>query len=472
MINQSFSAENFERIFNIENRKGNINKNILPPNYIDVIIKIKDKKKEITKHLRDYKEGKIDKEELNRLKDECNDSINNLKTEKESVLYDYLKKISKEVNLPKFKFNFQVEERYGKPIYILNTNVSQFYILKQLQYNIRKTFKVKQSDRYRVLKQVKSLLSDGFPKIVIRTDIESFYESIPQTRLMHLVLNNTLLTQRSKFFISSIIDEYEKLKDKKKEHPNCGIPRGAGVSAYLSELYMKDIDNHIKSIDNVTFYARYVDDIFIIITPQSTFSTINYKKIIEDTFSYYGLTMKEDKTEVIHILKNKIGMASLNYLGYSFLVDFGLNHCNLKIDLTKNKVDKYKKRIKAAFDDYNIKSKYDEKKARKLLFNRLRFLSANTKLLNSKEGIKVGIFYSNSLLDNSNLKSLSLINGYLKKMVYTNLKPFCKTSFNFNKLQQQILNQFDFCDGFTKKKFHNYKTEEFSEIMRVWKDEI
>ena len=32
----------------------------------------------------------------------------------------------------------------------------------------------------RILKQIKLLLSDGFPKIVIRTDIESFYESIPQ----------------------------------------------------------------------------------------------------------------------------------------------------------------------------------------------------------------------------------------------------------------------------------------------------
>ena len=43
MIDQSFSVENFEKIFNIENRKGNINKDTLLTEYIALFVRIKEK---------------------------------------------------------------------------------------------------------------------------------------------------------------------------------------------------------------------------------------------------------------------------------------------------------------------------------------------------------------------------------------------------------------------------------------------
>ena len=56
-----------------------------------------------------------------------------------------------------------------------------------------------------------------------------------------------------------------------------GVPRGFGVSAYLSELYMREIDNEIKALPDVIYYARYVDDIVIIFSPKT-------KKNIRTTF--------------------------------------------------------------------------------------------------------------------------------------------------------------------------------------------
>lgn len=472
MIDQSFSAENFEKIFNIENRKGNINKDTLPTEYVSIILKIKEVKRNIVELQKSYKKEEITKDEFLNEKDCLNEKIKTLQQKKEGVLYEELKKYSDEVNKPKFRFSFNIGERKGKATYEIGTSITQFYAIKQLQYNLRKTFKVKQSDRYRILKQVKLLLSDGFPKIIIRTDIESFYESIPQSRLIDLISNNTLLTHKSKNFISQILKEYEKLKNKDKEDQGYGVPRGLGLSAYLCELYMRNIDNHIKSIQNVTFYARYVDDIFIVITPQTLSDNADYLGILRGTFSKYGLTMKESKTDRVDILRTNGNKATVNYLGYTFEIDYGVNHCNININLTTNKIDKYKKRLEKAFDHYNITSKYDEKSARRILFNRLRFLSGNTKLLNSKAGIKVGVYYSNSLLDDTNLKSLEFLNGYLKKMVHTNLKPYCSTSFDVEKLKTQIVAQFDFCEGFREKYFHNYSTDQLIEIKKIWKNEI
>jgi Reverse transcriptase (RNA-dependent DNA polymerase). len=472
MIDQSFSAENFEKIFNIENRKGNINRDTLPLEYISLILKTKETKKSIVELQGRYKNEEITKDEFLKQKDSLNEVIKGFQQKKENVLYEDLKKISDEVNKAKFRFSFNIGERNGKPTYEIGNSIAQFYAIKQLQYNLRKTFKVKQSDRYRILKQIKLLLSDGFPKILIRTDIESFYESIPQNRLLELISGNTLLTHKSKLFISQILGEYEKLKNKEKEYIRKGVPRGVGLSAYLSELYMRDIDSHIKSIENVTFYARYVDDIFIVITPQILSDNTDYLQIIKDTLSKYDLTIKESKTERVDIIGASNDKATINYLGYSFEIDCGVSHCYVKINLTANKIDKYKGRLKKAFDHYNTASKYNEKTARRLLFNRLRFLSANTKLLNSKAGIKVGVYYSNSLLEETNLKSLSVLNGYIMKMVCTNLIPHCSTSFSIDKLKAQIVAQFNFCDGFRQKRFHSYTTDQLIEIKKIWKDEV
>lgn len=468
MIDQSFSAENFEKIFNIENRKGNIDKDTLPEAYIGIILKIKDKRREISSHLEDYKREIIAKDEFIKRRDDCDEKIEGLLLEKEKILYEYLKTISDAINDPKFKFKFNIGERDGKPIYELGHNAQQFYAIKQLEYNIRKTFKVKQSDRYRVLKQVKLLLSDGFPKIIVRTDVKSFYESIPQDRLLELVTNNTLLSYKSKFFISFIINEYEREKDKKTEPIGCGVPRGVGISAYLSELYMKDIDQHIKSLPNITFYARYVDDIIIAITPPSIYDSIDYEDIVRQLFLKYGLSIKEEKTQTIRLLRDADTKASLAYLGYKFDISAGSTYCNVKVSISDNKITKYKERLEKAFDDYNVNSKYNERNARRLLFKRLRFLSGNTNLLNSKKGIKVGVYYSNSLLDASDLGSLKAINCFLMRMVCTNLKPHCTTSFDIGKLKKYIINTFNFCDGFKNKRFHSFTTDDLIQIKKIW----
>ncbi len=440
----------------------------LPAEYIALIVKIKEIRAAF-KELKDkYEREEISKDEYLESRDTHNQTIKDLQLRKEAVLYESLKTISEEVNSSKFQFNFKIGNRNGKPTYEIGNSIAQFYAIKQLQYNIRKTFKVKQSDRYRILKQIKLLLADGFPKIVIRTDIESFYESIPQDKLLDKVLDNTLLTHKSKQFISTIIQDYEKLKDKKIESPGHGVPRGVGISAYLSELYMNDVDRQIKSIGNVTFYARYVDDIFIIVTPSSKSDKTDYLKEIEGIFTRYSLKMKTSKTKSESIIRTTSGKANIEYLGYSFEIDYGNDHSHLEINLTKSKVDKYKERLQKAFDYYNAESKYNERRERRLLFDRLQFLSGNTKLLNSKEGIKVGVYYSNSLLEESNLKSLKAVNGFLTKMVCTNLKPHCSGSFDVGKLKRQIIRRFDFCEGFKQKRFHNYTTKELIEIKKVW----
>ena len=113
---------------------------------------------------------------------------------------------------------------------------------------------------------LKNLLEDGFPKLIIRTDIKSFYESIPQKDILQKIKDDNLLSIKTQKFIGEILNGYNVATCQTEDFK--GVPRGVGVSAYLSELYMRAVDNKIKELPDLIFYARYVDDIIAVFTPQ------------------------------------------------------------------------------------------------------------------------------------------------------------------------------------------------------------
>jgi hypothetical protein len=478
MLDQSFSAENFRNIFQIENRKGNLKKDRFPDEYINLIMQIKLIKKDIKDKLQEYKEGKTDKDTYIQFRGGKNEEIKKLNTKKEEVLFKYLKDISEKINDSEFKFEIRVDnEHYDKPVYQLPRTDEIFYAMKQLQYNVRKTFKVKQANRFQILKQIKVLLNDDFPKYIIRTDIKEFYESVPQAKILAKIEDNTLLNYQSKDFIKKILDEFENKKESGENGK--GLPRGIGISAYLAELYMREIDTKIKSFQGVTYYARYVDDIFIVFTPNTKIADggADFLKQIETTINAADLSLKEEKTKVINLQsKSKDFKDDFTYLGYKFSINSVLvgekgqkkNEYRTIINLSDNKIEKYKERMKHVFLIYNQESKYNERQARKNFFNSLRFLTGNFALINSKKGIKTGIYYSNNLLEVGNLKDLAQLQGCLKKLIHTELKPYEKLIFDREKFIKQIENQFSFCEGFKKKTFHKFTTTELNKITKQW----
>lgn len=88
MIDQSFSAENFEKIFNIENRKGNINKDTLPAEYITLLVRIKEIRENINELRDKYRREEISKDDFLKERDAQNDKIKKLQSEKETILYE------------------------------------------------------------------------------------------------------------------------------------------------------------------------------------------------------------------------------------------------------------------------------------------------------------------------------------------------------------------------------------------------
>ena len=499
MLDQSFSYYNFNKIFISENKIGNIDRGYINAEYLST----HERFKEILKEKRELKakKGQLSKEEY----DLFAERLDRINKEKEEIRLTQFKKLADEVTDNSFQFNINYNP--DKEIFTIDSNnAASFYSIKQLQYNIRKTFKVKQASRNDIIRRIYYLLADGFPKIVIRTDIKSFYESIPQDRLLEKIENNILLSPFSKKLIRKSFYEFETKKDPQKIPLKRGVPRGIGISAYLSELYMRDIDNEIKNIQDLTYYARYVDDIIMVFTPKTFSSKGDYlckvrEIIIKNQLELNeGQNGKESKTIEIELFDNIAFKESLIFLGYKFLLENKESIDNkekkgysfsIKIELSDKKIEKYKKRLIKSGEAYNTSAAYNEKRARKLLFDRLKFLTGNFHLLHNKKSIKSGIYYSNSLLllNNREFESLKNLDKKLTNVAWQIKMPNHVPVEKKGALKDYILGKFNFQKGFLEKekyfysfnfsqKEREYYTQrygrnisKFEIIKSIWKDE-
>ena len=441
MLDQSFSYENFRILLDVENRRGNyieeksfFNDNDLffesrnlSNKIIDINKQIREEKKNLpAKHLR----KPDDYDEVNKLEEKKQE----IKKEREQKLEVILKKLSSNINEENFKIIVQKGGvKFGAQLYTAENTPENYLVLKQLQRNIHKTFNVKQSDRNKLVSQISLLLKDGFPKVILRTDFSKFYESIPHKQLINKIEENSLLSFPSKKVIKEILNQYWKiLVDdgiKNTNDERIGLPRGIGISAFLSELYLKDLDSLLKSKPNVTYYVRYVDDIIIIFTPgnrNETIATTKYKSEVRQIINKFSLKMNDDKTEVIDIRKfnsNRKQSKTYNvtYLGYKFLIPFKKEKNNkgvdkivqkpLSIKMSDNKFDRYKTKVKTSFDQFIVDvGKYSTglNNANNKLVQRIKILTGNFRLYRRKDNVLIGIYFSNKFLteDWQDLKSL------------------------------------------------------------------
>lgn len=454
MLNQSFSAENFRKILNIENRKGIYLEGEFYTDIADVNVRIK----ETNNDIKILRSKGLPKEEFIKKKEELNTIKEKLKEKREGLLFEKLNVISAYVTSPDFKLQIEVDTAIStKAVYKTTRILENILTLKQLQYNFRKLYKVKQSNRYAIISQLKKLLDDGFPKIILKTDIKEFYESIPHDKLLKKINDDDLLTNLSRKFIQQILNVY-----KTKAQTSMGVPREIGISPYLVELYMRDLDSRIKRLPNVMNFARYVDDIIVIFTPNIDCINRDYVQEVKEILFEEKLTMNEEneKTKVIDLSdKNKKQKYSIEYLGYKFISGYESNkHIPLTITISRRKKKRYASRLLKAFELYQNQSKGNEKRARKLLMKRIRFLMSNTRLVNNKRNVITGIYYTNSLI--STLTELKALDRF-----------FCFLIKKFKlpaPLEKRIMLKNSFVRGFNQTCISRFNAAELNIMMKNW----
>jgi hypothetical protein len=447
MANQSFAAENFRQIFDYENRRGVY----LEAEFFPEIQKLTKDIKTYTANIRDLrkKRDSLLRADYDAQRSKLYEDKRELETKKESLLTKELEKASDEICGGNFRVGLQsVTIPSGKKAYAVDNTPSVYFAMKQLQSNIRSAYAVKQSSRYEIICQLTRILGDRFPKYVVRTDIKDFYETIPREKLLKRIDADAFLTLPTRKIIHEVLSEFERLAGSVT-----GVPRGIGISAYLAELYMREFDKLVRAREGVIYYARYVDDIVVIFSPEPNSRLDQLLPFIKEQAKALNLALNPEKTDDYDLSSPK--KCEFEFLGYR--ITFGLSRT--RVGLGDARMKKYEDRIKRSFDEYKKRAAYQERKARRLLIKRIKFLTGNTRLQNNKGNVMIGTFFSNSLLSDSN--ELRPLDDALKAEV---------NSIASASLKHQ-LNKFSFEEGFSQKRYHPFSTHELSQIVGLWKHE-
>jgi hypothetical protein len=328
-----------------------------------------------------------------------------------------------------------------------------YYTLRQITRNIRSLYKTKPANRNLIVSQVKNLVSDNYPYIIIRTDIENFFESVDQQRLVNKLVQDQLLSTKSVRLIKQILSDYSILSGS----PGKGIPRGLGISSDLAELFLKVIDRSIQEMDGVVFYARYVDDIFILVSPNKATDASIFLPKIREIITTHGLSLNESKT--LQLSRDNY-QKKFDYLGY----EIKLTKNEAEIDITSTKFLRFKDRLTKSFQAYEKQRHQNSKAAYRLLLKRVRFLTTNTRLVNSKGNAFVGVFFGNPHL--TNYERLGKLDKVLE--IYTD-------NISSTSLKEK-LRGLSFVSGHQEKPYTKFnrrkqsgRKDEFSQIVEAWR---
>jgi len=164
----------------------------------------------------------------------------------------------------------------------------------------------------------------------LKADIAKYFQNIDHATLKGLI-RKRIACKDTVWLIEEIIDS-AKILDIYKDK---GMPIGNLTSQLFANMYLHELDKHIKHTLREPFYVRYMDDFIILGTDKSTLHKTR-RKVAQYLKSNLHLTMN-GKTQVI-----KIKSTGVTFLGYRIWPTHRLLSNNTKRRITK-KINKYKK---------------------------------------------------------------------------------------------------------------------------------
>ena len=446
-MDQSFSIKNLNELLKSDREKGGD----LEERYIPAAFDIRVKLYELNK-LRSFsryrlRTGKMTPAFYERRISRLNMIIDKRKIQHGRLIDLELERVSKVVSGKEFRINIALLPKLvgGKKVYGIGNALDQVLAIRFVQRALKVLYELRMPSRDTLVSQIKSLALDGVPKYIIRSDVESFYESVRHKELLDVIHQAPELSVLIKRILTRLMKDYVVVSGAAN-----GLPRGIGISAYLSEMYLSSIDAEIRRQDDLFYYARYVDDMVLMYAPQRKELAARYLETLSEILRGKGLKFN-DKTKPIDLLSDFKG--KFDYLGYTFDV----SSSSSGVQLSQRKINKYRSRIDKAFSDYNLKFTFIPEKSEEELMLRCLFLTGNMRLFNRKSNAFIGVYFSNKYITDT--RQLSGLDHYFRSKLKSVASPSLVRK----------LSKLSFEKGFKEKLFRNFDSKELSELSRGWK---
>lgn len=448
-----YSIETFQRIMSLEESRGRLKDYCYSLDTQVLSLEIKELRHELQKQPKDQRE------ELQQQLEDLTQQYEEKKRTEITVAYN-------QVVHGKYHVMLREVEAKGKEAYAVG-DMPSMLISKFIALEIRNQYQLRPANRDEVVEELRVLLDNPMPKILIRADIHHFYECIDQQRLLERIEEDDYLTVTSVRYLRKFFYEYNQLTNN-QEHK--GIPRGLSFSPALAEIYLRDFDRKVKSINGLYFYKRYVDDIVLLVNPQKI-SIDDCWDAIQEVAESLSLTLHEDDEKIvkIHLPTNDGEPFSFNYLGYQFKYYDG----HTELLLTEEKVKRYCNTIDCVLRAYakvanhRTKNEHGKKHTDGLMqfMHRIDALTGNGNLDSRRNFVKTGLFYSNRLL--TDLSQLEMLDRYMSDALNDperfsppqNLFNYGEGNNhddNVNRIKEKILTKYSFRTGFHDRRMYRW----------------
>lgn len=205
-----------------------------------------------------------------------------------------------------------------------------------------------------IISDVRKCVSSGKYDYAIKTDIESFFDSVALNILESVMVGLGIDKMVTKYSVKACkINTVNEIKNTKSEKAilltkDKGIPQGLIISNILAELVAIEMDNYFDKLiaSGAIYYNRFVDDILIFYNS----SLINEKDLndnIDSALKMFGLHRQKLKDKVYYVADG------VSFLGFDFKGNI--------ITVSKKAYDsKLKKIERVIFDFKNTKNKVIE----------------------------------------------------------------------------------------------------------------
>ena len=320
--------------------------------------------------------------------------------------------------------------------------------LKMTDYYIRRIYRVMQSDRSRIIREIRTLIEDSGSLSIIREDVRSFYDSIPFDQIIQRIEGDLILCQKG-------VSLLQGLSQKLSQSGYQGLPRGIGVSATLSELYTEPVDKYMSSRPEVFYFARYVDDVFILTEHQSAAAV---RDILREKLDQLGLTLHTGSHKS---LCQQTKSANFSYLGYHFKTTVNSRKKpTTEVSIAPEKVKKIKRRVIKSFVVFQRERNFIN------LLNRLRYLSCNKIVKKSANGdVLSGLKYN--YCEVSTFDKFKVFDGFLTSILENNRR----LNAGLTAPQKQRLRQISFFRAAKSGIVAKYSRRKVDHIKLAWINE-